>query len=685
MIKSRKQALICIPAVLFTVALYAYSSYSLWYEFLWWTNLVNVGIYSGLCALCYGAVCFMNGAVSGKKERTVKNAVLSSVGGIAAFLLLFFGITFLHNTDGKTNYIAIRAATVFLAVLLGVLCIVLFIRLSRISLKGLMITLSALTAIAAITVSVCISFKYFPTQVFYKPYRLFCQSGGISAGDDVYYTFAPSTQKAQPTMNLDENDSITLHFAKNEREGFQLFVSSRKDDRFVSLEVTDFTGTDGSLPVKIYREVYNETGEKKTFFSNEFADALVEIQQNESIKLEKNRVQAFYIETLSSADTSAGTYNAEVILHTGKDGSDGQTANTNVTAEIWDFTLPETPSSQTAIGISGGKFYELNGVVESDYKDEEAYKEARSALYKEYYDFLLDHKISAYTLPYDILDERADSYMSDPRVTSFLVPYPDDDEKLAEYYEKVTSNPEWASKAYFYPIDEPCDEDAINRYNEITSRLEKLCPGYNMVTPFCVWQVEIGEEKVSMIELQKDKSSILCGCSNQVAEGENTLQEMYDARDKLGSRLWFYVCCGPQGQYNNMFIYLDAIQHRELFWQEKMLDLTGFLYWSSTYYEKGNPWETGKTWDDYGSSGDGCLIYPGAYAGLEGPVGTVRLKNITDGLEDYDYLTLAEQKFGKAWVDERIEKISTGICDFNMSYDVLENVRIEIGNALSGK
>ena len=170
------------------------------------------------------------------------------------------------------------------------------------------------------------------------------------------------------------------------------------------------------------------------------------------------------------------------------------------------------------------------------------------------------------------------------------------------------------------------------------------------------------------------------------------LDQMKASREELGSKLWWYVCCGPADDrkafgedviWNNMFIYLDAIRHRELFWQEKQAGLTGFLYWDSIYCDKGNPWETSKTWDDYKAAGDGCLIYPGGYIGLDEPVGTIRLKNACDGLEDYDYLTLAEEKFGSEWVNEKITMISTDINHFNLDCEILAQVRNEIGDALA--
>ena len=45
--------------------------------------------------------------------------------------------------------------------------------------------------------------------------------------------------------------------------------------------------------------------------------------------------------------------------------------------------------------------------------------------------------------------------------------------------------------------------------------------------------------------------------------------------------------------------------------------------------------------------GDGSLFYPGKKVGVDGPVSSQRLEMIRDGLEDFDYLELADAWLGK--------------------------------------
>lgn len=46
------------------------------------------------------------------------------------------------------------------------------------------------------------------------------------------------------------------------------------------------------------------------------------------------------------------------------------------------------------------------------------------------------------------------------------------------------------------------------------------------------------------------------------------------------------------------------------------------------------------------------LFYPGTEAGIDGPIASVRLKNLRDGMEDYEYFVLLEHRGGGDIVKE---------------------------------
>lgn len=688
--KRSKQAYLITCAV--TTVVFVLSMILFHAVYIPWVNMILVALFYVTGMASVGAMTGLVLKSDEKKTYSKTGLTVRCLIVMALFTILIFGLSYYINlvvhlgsrlTIYADNECAIRIAYSAIIIMYGAL---LMIFISHLSGRKDVRLAAAAALIASVCVGIGICGRMIPTKFLYPAYRSVISQGGVKTDDgDIFFDFARATEKLQPTDNLGKDETIAITLAKNEREGLQLVLVSGKADRSVTVSVGDFTdGSGNKLPVRFYKERYVAVPAWGSAFSDDYPDALEPITDTTVIPLEKDRLQAIYAETVSNKETAAGTYTAKCEI---KDETGKVIASPEISASVRDFTLHDTPATESAMGIFSSEFWKLMGLDESTVYghngDDGSYtlEEEQFRIYKQYYDYLLEHHITPYELPYDILDERADEYMSDPRVTSFCIPYPADDSLLQRYYAKVTSNPDWAEKGYFYPIDEPNDADAYARYSEITERLSRLCPGYNMVTPFFSYETDIENDDRSSVALQRGKSSILCP-ETVVLDAEGARDELRAARDEAGARLWWYVCCGPTGDYNNNFIRQDAIQHRILFWQEKMEDFTGILYWNSIYCDKGNPWETSKTWESYESAGDGVLMYPGRYMGYDEPVGTLRLKNWCDGIEDYTYLTLAEEKLGREWIGEKIALITTSLTDYTADYELLENVRNEIGSAL---
>ena len=307
-----------------------------------------------------------------------------------------------------------------------------------------------------------------------------------------------------------------------------------------------------------------------------------------------------------------------------------------------------------------------------------------------YYDYLLEHKLCANFLPYDLLDEHADAYMSDPRVTAFCIPYPEDDEKLHDYWEKVQSNPDWAAKAYFYPVDEPSnDQGRMESFTERTARLKRLCPGYHMVCPFGADMITDAEGNTMPVYLfEEGRADILCPIIN-CPDREKDFAEWLKNRQSLGDRAWWYVCCGPDDDsgFCNLFTYQNGLKHRMMFWQEYAAGYQGFLYYDTCNWGfAGDPWRNPLTFglaDNSDEAGDGELLYPGLPVGETGPVGSLRLKCVTDGLDDFDYLALAAEKLGKEQAEAYVSRLSRSYTDYSLDAEEVYAVRAELGAALA--
>ncbi len=490
----------------------------------------------------------------------------------------------------------------------------------------------------------------------------------------VTYCFYDSTRKIQQDEYIDKVAAYDIRLARNEYEACQIVLRSKFNStrHSYTIEFSPFKDKDGNvLESKVFEEKYITCDTDKYY--GKFPDALVPYWGARSIRLSYAKNWPFYIQVHADKDTPAGSYTATVKVMNDENDNKVELIAT-VTAKVWDFTLPETPTSDTAFGLNRGSIEWTHNTVNNPAETQR--------LYEEYYEYLVSHKISPHYLPYDILDPRADKYMSDPRVKSFTIPYSGNDAVLQAYYQKVQSNPEWAKKGYFYPIDEPATLKAYETYNQMTDRLKRLCPGYNMVTPANTVSFTENGETYYTADLQSGRSNIMCGISDAFSSAD-----FIDATNKMkanGSKVWWYVCCGPQGDYCNIFIHWEGIKGRLLLWQQKALNIQGLLYWDTTYwYDVVSPWGDPLTtpWTGNNTFGDGSLFYNGT----NGPVSTLRLEEISDGIDDFEYLSIAENLFGRNYVDNKIARVSKSLTDYTMDDSLLTKVRTEIGNDIEAK
>ncbi len=497
------------------------------------------------------------------------------------------------------------------------------------------------------------------------------QGAGVSENSIVTGCLYAQTNKIRRTQLIDRVSTFHISLAKYETEACQLVLKSSAPIGNLSWEMTNFENSSGdTLGCKVFQESYINVSTDN--LPKYYPDAIVPFAGGTFTIPAANENQPYLIQVSTTPETPAGEYKA--IIYIKNNGV--LECFFEVAATVWNFTLPQTPSCETAMGLEKGQIAAKHGVA--------ADSTEATDLYKAYYEYLLSHKISAYSIPVDILSEEADTYMSDPRVTSFCIPYSWDDDTLVRYYEKVSSNPIWAAKGFFYPIDEPSTAEAYATYLQMTQRLARLCPGYNMVTPFFKYKFTDAGIDFNSVEQQRGKSNIICSISN-LFDLDGFAGDVAK-RVSEGDKSWWYVCCSPKGDYCNIFTHWEGIQHRILFWQQMQFNVTGLLYWSTSYWtDVDDVWTEALTtpWTGKDSFGDGSLFYNGNKVGINGPVSSLRLEAVTDGIDDYEYLTIAERLFGRDYVDQAIAGISASMTEYTYSDDLFACAREKLGNDIS--
>ena len=78
--------------------------------------------------------------------------------------------------------------------------------------------------------------------------------------------------------------------------------------------------------------------------------------------------------------------------------------------------------------------------------------------------------------------------------------------------------------------------------------------------------------------------------------------------------------------------------------------------------------------------GDGVLLYPLP----DGPAGSIRLANLRDGLEDYEYLWALGERRGEVWsARAECEPVTTSLTAFTLDPQVLTAARDRIARRLA--
>lgn len=505
------------------------------------------------------------------------------------------------------------------------------------------------------------------------------------------HCFYDSTVKLSSLAPIGKTADYKMYMAKNESEFCQIAIRSTKGRRESYIKVSDFTDKNGNvIPVELYYEYQVELTGQTDF--EYMPDPLVPMDHECNFFSLKETNNVFAIVAKTDKNAVPGDYTATVEYgNSDSQGNKYELSSAKISLHVWDFELPTTPALETAFG-NWSDWLNIGGMFNAEGEELQQLKDY-------YYELLLSHRISPYNIPYSINDERAEKYLNDERMTSFCIGEGD--------YSKVQLNPDWAKKAYFYPIDEPSSQEAIDSYIRTTDYLKDVCPGYNMVTPMSCDKTNAVDretgEPIYNIDIQNGRSNIMCVLTTVLVDEPGSLEKVL-ARQAKGDRFWTYVCCIPEPTENmcDFYIQQQGLNHRILFWQNYDIGSEGLLYWCASYWygmennDVPKIWVRAHEWDAWSKTfGDGYLTYP-AVKGMKTPnkfyaeysfdkneiFSSLRLESIMNGVEDYDYLKLAENLIGKDKTDKILHKVTTSLTEFTYSDSVFRNARIELGNAI---
>lgn len=489
--------------------------------------------------------------------------------------------------------------------------------------------------------------------------------------------FAYNTENLMQTEvyadKMAERDStLRLYGVRGETESVQLMITPDAHVDSFELKANDLVNENGDKlkkgNIEFYCQwyVYLDTTYNPDAYLGYYPDALVPYKAYKRARYNTIRAgenQGIWIEVKIPKDAAAGTYTGTVELELDK-----KDYEIPVELKVYDAQMPEEVHPKSCFLI----WYDLIAKGEGKYTPE---------LGTAYYDFLVERRIMPMD-PIPAIWNNYDAYVDwvvenaaeNPKVPCYCLPKKWADSEIGsvvsetalmdiltrlakrnvELREAGNETIDLFKKAYVYIMDEPAGE-ALER--------TKLC---DLIVSRCKFAV--ADE---YLKDYPDLYNSLAGLSNIVTIGYNpdlvgsdteggvqtwcplfdnwhteeqrqTYYDRMNTTDRLmGEDAWWYGCVGPRPPYPTYHLDDDLFSPRILSWMQYDYRCDGNLYWCVNTYTD-DMWETPVIC--FGDvSGEGNLLYPGAKFSIDGPISTLRLESIREGMEDFEYFWMIEQ------------------------------------------
>ena len=482
-----------------------------------------------------------------------------------------------------------------------------------------------------------------------------------------YKTWTTSSMKkvfreSVPPEDISKSEDLKLYAARNEYVAGQVVIRAGENKLSgVTVSISDLTTQSGNTIESEQFSLHKVAYVFLKAHNKYYPDPLPPLTERFNIKA--GETQPIWIACVIPKTAKSGVYEGSVTISV-KGQSDRKI---HFHLEVWNFALPDDPILRNSFSSS---FFpsELEGVKSGS--------DERKAMVVRYFEYLLERRISPNSLPYPLDSPSAVKYLSDPRLSSIKFPRNSwRNSALIDYLEENG----WLAKSYVRIIDEPTKKERYDRIQSYGKTIDKVHPDLKQLVCFNKG-ANVGGR--TFWDWSGDNVQIWCPItlwfSSPKVRAEAT------RRAQQGDEIWSYVCCDI-APYTNFLIDGADVETRITFWMLWKYRITGFLYWGTTSWKNGNPWITPNNNPSHPKRyGGGVLLYPGKPIGVLGPVTSIRLENIRDGIEDYQYLYLFAKMSGtKKNSDKRVDKIIKTLKSYNHNPFELEKVRNKIGKLLS--
>jgi len=546
-----------------------------------------------------------------------------------------------------------------------------------------------------------------------------------SAANMIELTVLNSMQRIGQSQESYGAAAVEIKAARNEVESFQLVVAAPEENiSVVEVEISDLAGPAGSKiakeNVRLFREEYVRVRMSSPradlppglypdplvpFINPETGKPIEPLNQSrarwgEPVKTTgydmyavpfdvfKGQNQALWVDVHVPKDVPAGAYSGVLTVR----ARGGISEQIGVTVTVWDFTLPDGPTHRNHFGGFGNVARSFN--VE---RGSERFKQIEMRYCRAMAEHRINPPIPDYLLPevngdgsLNIVPERHEAlkeFIAGFHVTDFEIPRtrfarlpgstlrPDyktiseaDREKALRYYRdfyKYLKDNAWEKQAYVYMLDEP---NLRGNYEQVLVLGRLVHEAVPQLKCLVVEQTYLQDPSWPDIDPAVD---IWCPLWSFI--------DRKSISDKIahGDEVWSYTALVQRSpryhpQYQTVkdldppYWHIDRplTVYRIPTWINYQYDISGLLYWSTvtTVIE---PWSNPAFAHPRHYNGGGFLFYPGLPCGIDGPVISMRMKNLRDGMEDYEYFVILERLTDNQTVKKIVDTISPNWWNFS--------------------
>lgn len=524
--------------------------------------------------------------------------------------------------------------------------------------------------------------KIFALAVGFATLFAFCPG---SARAEYLIGLTHGIYKHRPEFSFTPTDQYRLYCAQNEWEPFQVLIWDDDGVENVDVTVTEFSGPgDDITEVEPYRVHYVPVlpGEISHFPPDPsraglWPDGLIpfvdhydyEVRDGAPFDVPAEFAQAVFVDIYVPAGQTPGDYTATVTVT-----ADGHVDWTGtITLTVWDFALPNGSS------LVSNYSYARDGLCE--YHLEHGATTDCEVLHARFFEEYARHRMSSHRwhkTPTYTWDDPSQTLTYDWAAwDDYHAPYLDGTFYLPGYEFNTINLPRgfgdppadmtqeewdemhwaawgahfrdkgWLDKAWCYLRDEPTPSQYPS-VRDLAARIHAADPDL---------QAFVTEQYAEVMAPEID-----IWCPDEPLFSDSLpwppYPEIYEELRAEGKKTWWYNCVSALVGYDyaNHMVDQEANYMRAWLWLTRRYGFTGILFWRIQYL-----WDKQDVWEDmYSDSllcqGDGTLFYPGVPDKIGGttdiPLPSLRIKALREGMEDYEYFHILDQRGEEAWVDD---------------------------------